>query len=346
MHALILFLLLFFLSSCNTKNCETNKPECIQEKMKKLPVQKLSYWQNSLKLPVYKRVFSAPNELIDYIRLDNQLNGFSEKPQTIKASKKLQLEIEEAIKELPQKVKDLVAPKFLGVYLIQGLGGTGYTESVFNTQGEAVAAFIALDAGILTQRKANEWATWKESSVFQSDGDYQIELIIEEPERNKTKYAIQYLVLHELAHVYSVGEKIHPLWNDPIESIQNESQFSFFTESWKINSARDKIYSIFDQDKFPQRSRVRYYTGAKLKNDEMIEVFENLQKTNFVSLYASTHYTEDWAESFATYVHKILMKKPYRFQIKKLDKLVKTYELCWGQKRCQAKEKYLQKIFQ
>ena len=76
---------------------------------------------------------------------------------------------------------------------------------------------------------------------------------------------------------------------------------------------------------------------------ENIKTYINLEKTNFPTLYAATHPADDWAESFASYVHSVLMKKPFNIKIKdtKNPEIYINFKLCWGKPRCANKEVFL-----
>ena len=75
-------LLIFLLTSCATKTdtCIDNDKMCIKALMAKHVTRKMSYWKKFANRPLNDRVFIAPEELVDYIDLDNRKNGFPNKP--------------------------------------------------------------------------------------------------------------------------------------------------------------------------------------------------------------------------------------------------------------------------
>jgi hypothetical protein len=77
----------------------------------------------------------------------------------------------------------------------------------------------------------------------------------------------------------------------------------------------------------------------------MPKIYADLEGTDFPTLYAATHPSDDWAESFVTYVHSVLMKKPFSIKIKKDGNVVKDFSLCWGTPRCAKKEAIMAKLF-
>ena len=85
----------------------------------------------------------------------------------------------DAIREMPAAVIELVDEKLMGIFLVEDLGGTGFTDYVFDDQHEAVGAFVVLDVKVLT-RMANAWATWKENTPFVDDADFDLQTRIED----------------------------------------------------------------------------------------------------------------------------------------------------------------------
>ena len=74
----------------------------------------------------------------------------------------------------------------------------------------------------------------------------------------------------------------------------------------------------------------------------MVETYAALEKTNFPTLYAATNPFDDFAESFASYVHTVLMRKPFAVRIYRDGRLEKEYGSCWDQPRCAEKRKILE----
>lgn len=149
--------------------------------------------------------------------------------------------------------------------------------------------------------------------------------------------------MHELGHVLSVGANIHPPWNIEPKDVENGAEYPFFNLSWRINREANKYQSIFDAA-FPQRLNTVYYFGAKLSATDMVSTYVNLEKTNFASLYSATHPGDDFAESFATYVHAVLMKRPWQIEITRNGEVVRTLKPCWSELRCAKKKEILNQL--
>ena len=284
--------------------------------------------------------------MIKYLNLDNLKNGYSNRPFKPIFKNDFASEVKQALSEIPASVLKKISGSFAGVFLVADLGGTGYTDTILSEKGVPVASFVVLDVNILKARKANEWATWKASTPFvSSDKTYQIQVVIEASKKNNRKNAIQYILLHELGHVLSVSLPVHPHWGYSPSTIKDLSVYKFFNESWLLPPRSKKYVTRFDRSVLKNRSNIVYYFGAKLKNNEIVPMYTNLKKTDFCTLYAATSPFDDWAESFANYVHSVLMKKPFFIKIIKNSKTVESFQSCWGTARCARKEEILKGYF-
>lgn len=323
--------------------CVETDTACLQKAIRQHPATRLETWKAALAKPSAERIGAAPAALLEYLTLDNILNGYPDRPQPAQINAGLRSDVDAAIAELPPTVWALFQGKLAGVYFVEGLGGTGYTDYVFDAAGKAVAAFIVLDAAVLATQTANEWATWKERTPFAPDGNHRLVARIEADVNNNRKNAIQYILLHELGHVLTVGTDLHPAWNVSPKDVSTNRRFPFFDLSWRIDRARNLYLSLFD-NRFPQRARTVYYFGPKLDAAEMSATYENLRATNFPSLYAATSPGDDFAEAFASYVHVILMQRPWQITISQDSRSPQVFAHCWDESRCSAKRKLLERL--
>ena len=160
------------------------------------------------------------------------------------------------------------------------------------------------------------------------------------------KQALQYILLHELGHVASVGSNLHPPWDNWDCTSQPPGQFPFFQLSWQLSDpVTCTVISKFDDSGFEHRSDVIYYFGARLAEAVSPEVYAQLEQSNFPSLYAASSPADDFAESFVTYVHTVLMGKPFEIRIDRQGKRLITFTGCWGQERCADKQKMIADLF-
>ena len=278
MKSLSLLFFTFILISCGTT---------LRERITEHAVTRISYWPSeNLTLPLEKKVLPVPREILEFVSLDNEYKGYKQRPREVLLTKKQKLDIKNALKEIPEAVSRVVRDKLLAIYFVEDLGGSGFAEGVTDKDGKIVASFILFDIAVLN-RKANSWASWKENTPFKSNSPYRVEAIIEEEANNNRKNAIQYIVLHELGHVASIGAKIHPCWKNWIAEGEKFEDFEFMNLSWREDK-KEGLKSIHDSV-FLERSEIQYYRAEnkRFAADRMKSIYKKLEKTDFISLYAA-----------------------------------------------------------
>lgn len=340
LYALLLALCLL-VSFGSHAACPDTDTVCIKAAHRDHAVNRIAFWQAQLDKPFAQRIGPAPPELADYLRLDNILNGFPERPTPADIPADFRRDLDAAIAELPQSVKQALDGLLVGVYLVHHLGSTGFTETVNDANGEPVAAYVVLDLDALALRNANQWATWKENTPFRADNETTLQATIETADNDNRKNAIQYILLHEFGHVFSVAHPFHPSWWVEDLATVDLSAYPFAALSWHIDKQQNKFVSDFEQ-RFPLRKQVVYYLTPKLDAQQMVDVYDQLEQTSFATLYAATNPYDDFAESFVNYVHVVLMGKPFEIRILRDGATVKLYASCWAEKRCEEKRRMLE----
>ena len=321
---------------------ESDKP-CLKRALQDHASHRLQGWTADLARPLQERISPAPPRLVEFLHLDNILNGWSERPRAATPDAAFMKDMRSAMAELPSSIQALFGRRLAGIYLVEDLGGTGYTDFVVDENGKAAAGLIVLDAAVLAGRNANAWASWKENTPFQPQAGLQLAARIEADGQDNRKNAIQYILLHELGHVLSIGGDIHPPWNLEPKEVPASARYRFFDLSWKVDRESDSYVTVFDA-RFPQRKSVAYYFGAKLTAADMVSTYTNLEQTSFASLYASTSPGDDFAEAFASYVHVVLLRRPWQITITRAGEIVKTFNACWDEPRCADKRRVLEDI--
>ncbi len=323
--------------------CEGSEKECAAKALKDHVVTRVDFWRDALVKPILDRMGVAPPELVEYLNLDNIKNGIPNRPRAAKLTPDFRRDVHNAIAEIPYEVRQLLSRKLAGIYFVEDLGGTGYTDEIVDGGGKAVAGFVVLDMSVLAKQAANAWATWKENTPFRAQLGIRLVAEIETKQQNNRKNAIQYILLHEMGHVISINERFHPSWKLDAHAVPPSAEYPWFWSSWDLSPEDNRFVTHYDRN-FAQRNDVVYYLGAKLPADQMIAAYDNLEQTNFATLYSVTNPFDDFAEAFASYVHTILLKKPFEIKIYRDDKLAKLYKSCWAEKRCLQKRRMLERL--
>lgn len=332
-------LILYFFKN-NESNCLA-KTECVQEKIDKHAVRKLQFWKKNLDLPVDQRVVVASDEVLEYLYLDNLRNKILKKPIAAIEESKIR-DISSILREMPVSVRNLFEKKLVAIIPVSNLGTSAYSEEIIDDKGNSNYGFIILDVDYLN-KTANEWAMWKEQMPFKAGLQYQIKLQIENASNDSIKGALEFILLHELGHIISIGTLLSPSWNTEAKYLSNAKDYPFFAESWSVDQSKNIYWSAFDEV-FPQRTNIAFYKEPKIGNSDVLATYSNLLKTNFPTLYSSTLFSEDFADSFATYVHCEILKKPYNLQVLSSNQVVLDVPCCWETARCEKKKDILELI--
>jgi hypothetical protein len=334
------------LSSCATKLTIQDCSKLVKGKNKKEAVSCIikhrlrsqKYWQDKLNLPLSKKVYLANQELRDYLYMENKILGYTDKPRVVGKDLNYMVPlVQKVLDGLPSIIKDKLDNRFAGIALLENFGGTGYTTTIQNTALKIMGSYILLDPRNL-QRKANEWNDWKENSPFKP-GAFKLITQLQKKEKNTIEKAVEYILLHEIGHVFANNYTLTEPWEDTIEFARYYGKPDYAKLSWNKDK---KKYT--PKDKIRDLDKVLYYFGAKLDSEAMVNVYEDLEKSSFPTLYAATYIGDDFADSFVNYIHVNILKNPWKIEILKEGKVVKIINHCWNKPRCQAKRKYFQKL--
>ncbi|PKN67651.1 MAG: hypothetical protein CVU54_16635 [Deltaproteobacteria bacterium HGW-Deltaproteobacteria-12] len=310
------------------------------------PVIKMEYFgANWKQKPWMERLERAPDKLLEYLAYQNKLDGFSEVPSAVEPVPEIADVFKEISFSLSPALRKLLEERLIGVFCVKDLGSSGFTEEVVDEVKGRSYAVIVLDRDVLLKRKANDWATWKENSIFlpaQKNG-FRLQMIIESEKNNTVHNAMRYLLLHELGHTLGMISNVHPSWIPADKTVSLD--YPFVRLSWRLD-AEGKPVSLFDE-LFPERKKIKYYAfaQAQLTNDQVPDAYAQLQFTNFVSMQAAANIWEDFAESFVTYVHVLRGKQPWQLRIESENNPPAVVDSCWQEKRCAEKKYFLDKWF-
>lgn len=253
---------------------------------------------------------------IEYTIQMNQIDGFSEVPTISRSTDQMKSRLEKIKMSFRPEVNTMFDKYLYAIYFCEKLGGTGLTGFVYNNElNKPVGGFIIIDSSMIS-KKANDWISYKENSVFQA-GDIKLQIQIEKEEDNTIDNALRYILLHEMGHIISNTMGITP--DMRLESLEFES-YPFFNSVWIGEEV-----SIYDSKIFPFRSKVKFYSSSSSGlNLDLVwdQIYPILGKTRFATLYAATNALDDFAESFVSYIHCILDNRPWELTLTKQGKVI------------------------
>lgn len=253
----------------------------------------------------------------------------------------LQADLTEALAALPERLMSLLGKSILGIFFADDLGASGLTDMVALGDGSNNIGFIiVLDRDAFAHSSANRWASWKENSAFTPDDQIQITVQIADQDHDHRVKAMRFLLLHEFGHVLATMTDICPqAWTLPLPKLAGH----FSKHSWQTSGSK----AIRPEQNFPHREKISFYhQQPALHASQALDLYRDLARTAFPTLYASLDVQEDFAECFATYVHTQLLAQPYRVQVSVENAVVFTSDDFWGSSRASEKRRYMDNLFQ
>ncbi len=298
-------------------------------------------WEQMYEIPIAERIGLAPEELIQTAAHFYRASGYEASPRSADVSADLVADLREALGGLPQVIKDQLASRLLGVFFMAGLDCFAATDFVTYANGEVLGAVVLINVDVFADLSANKWATWRENTAFQPSEDFKIDVRIASSQCDCRSEALQFILLHEFGHVMAAFSNEMPdCWsNSDISELTDLKSFPLL--SWTVNPSG--VVPAQGQD-FPLRSSLALYSAEGLPADVCLEVYDSLSKTNFPTIGSSTNMHEDFAESYATYAHSVLLGKPYEVRVRHGDEEV-FYANFWNTQNGESKSAFFEDYF-
>lgn len=230
----------------------------------------------------------------------NRIDGFDEVPSPSASWRIVAKEVRSVKAELPKSINKLLTEFLFRIYVCENLGGSAVSGFVYRN-GHAIGGFVILDSQILN-KNANDWISYKESSAFKPDNT-EIKIKIEEENSNTKVNALRYILLHEFGHILSVASGVGPDFRGKTRRFEN---LPFYQGIWKSEKK-----SVYDGSEFSLRPRIKFYSSSLPLRENWNNIYPILEKTPFPTLYSATNADDFFAESFVSYVHVIMQKRPW-----------------------------------
>ena len=300
------------------------------------------FWAMMAQHAVLDRHGPAPAELVCYVGMVNQALNVDAVPVAAEAPADFLRDMQTAMAQMPPSILTLLDGPLLGVFFSTGLGSSAITDVVVNRDGHILGAIVMLDLDAFMDRTANAWATWKENTPFAASARLRLEVEIADGADNTRANAMQFLLLHEFGHVLTAGKQFLPIWWLPPEAMKQTADYDFLRLGWQIGA--DKRIVPKAEEDFAERSGILYYDTQGLDDAAMLSAYRALQDTTFPSLYASTNAFDDFAETFATYVHSVMLGKPARVRIVGDAVVYLERTSFWSSPRSAPKRQFMQAL--
>ena len=299
-------------------------------------------WDQLYDLPLLERLGPAQEEVIAHVARVNAATGIAAQPASTQVDAGFHADVRAAMAAMPLAVQALLDGVLLGVRYARQLGSSAISDIVVSGEGVILGVVVALDVDAFEARTANAWATWKENTPFAPQDGYRLEAQIAAPEDDNRQRALQYLLLHEFGHVLAAGRGLLPEWWNAAQDMRSVHDYRYLPLAWQITPAL-QVLPLPEND-FPLRADIAYYQAPRLAASQMREAYAQLQEANFATLYAATSMHEDFAESFASYVHAVMLRQPQRIRIFHDGSLLLQFDGYWEAARSASKRRLLEQL--
>ena len=299
-------------------------------------------WDQLYDAPLLERLGPAQDEIIDHVTQVNLAMGVAERPSSTQVDDAFQADVRAAIASMPASVQALLDGVLLGVRFARQLGSSAISDIVVSFEGVIIGVVVALDVDAFESRTANAWATWKENTPFSAEEGFSLHAQIALPGDDNRQGALQYLLLHEFGHVLAAGRGLLPEWWNDAQAMRETDDYLYLPLAWRITPEKQVV--PLPENDFPLRGDIAYYQAPRLAASQMPDAYAQLRSANFATLYAATSMHEDFAESFASYVHAIMLGKPQCIRIHRDGKLLLQFDNYWEAGRSAAKRRLLEQL--
>lgn len=245
-----------------------------------------------------------------------------------------QADLAQALLALPENLLSMLHKSVLGIFLARGIGASGFTDMVALGDGSSNIGFvIVIDCDALQQPSANDWASWKEQSVFTKDASVQVTVKIAQADQDHRLQALRFLLLHEFGHVVAtMTDLCPPGWSLPLPTVAGQ----FAGLCWQSDGQPRP------EQQLPQREKITFYGNPAMAATDAHSLYRDLARTAFPTLYASLNVQEDFAESFASFIHTQVLGQPYQVMVTVNGEQVFSSDDFWSSTRAAEKYRYLQ----
>ncbi|MGY3211869.1 hypothetical protein [Mucilaginibacter sp. HD30] len=258
--------------------------------------------------PLLKRISRTPDKVIKMFQDAGML------PTEHQLTNEEEIIVASEISALPPLHQRVLKQHLKSISFLDNMPNTALTSTI-TTDGSVNLYHITFRAGILHQN-ITEWVNEKEATCF-SGGDSTLLVSIQAGKLE----ALTYVLLHEGTHVVDGSMHLISADSEAGKPHMNDFTRKFSNGIWSnINTLQWPV-----KDSLVFKSRFRR-GGRQFLNIEASQVYAELVKTPFVSIYSTASWHEDLAELLTVYHLTKVYKQPFRITIKRSGTVVEEYK--------------------
>jgi len=287
--------------------------------------------------PLTERVHILPQNIADALRGSTFATGFGGKIAPAENAEYMLDDLREAIDSIPEPVKRLVEDHLIGVYLVQemklgeNLNAAGLAFKTINFLHQYVGTVILLDS-VMMDKSPNQSLAGRSFVPFGKYGYYSLETDLADSGSGDRVTTLRTVLLHELGHHIDYDRGIVPESFSHGEVVAPNCGFTCL--SWRRTGLQ--------RDGAQLRTAFMHLGKGEIKEYAlgMPKTLQALKASNFPSLYGAMDPAEDFADSFAMYVHTVVLGLPWEITFRVNGEIKAEIGSCFTDGRCPRKRAY------
>lgn len=294
------FLILFL--AFTSFGCAAYKEDPIS-KILSSPEKNVSNFSFNPESELISRVHAPPDFLLKYIRAVDKRKDYSAYQPT---REDMDL-IKETLNQIPEPYQKLFKKRLAGIYFVNHFMGGGMADFAYGPDYQ-IYPYLMLNPMVL-KNDISEWLTIRENSCFMDDRRTRVKV-----DCGKRYSGLMYILLHEGAHVVDYVGRMTPFVEPGLKYFP---KFQYGDKEFIRGIWRD-YDKLHNEIKLPCKDQIAFYGlngGPKLSISSAPAIYEDLQKTPFVSLYSATNWADDYADYLTFYVLTEELKQPYKISV-------------------------------
>jgi hypothetical protein len=198
--------------------------------------------------------------------------------------------------------------------------GTAYAATMPDANGKTIGGIIGIRKEVLDHAlEFPSFLSWKEEISFGgsiTSTDPRLDLIHYQSNPMSPSFTIDFLLAHEFGHLFDFANHLVQVsdcdWDDKTDT--QVGTCTVVPNTWGALSWSHAQKALPEQDYF-LRDQTCFYScnGKFLSPLATTTIFNGLMSSNFVSTYAASNMSDDWAESFAYYI--LSSAQPFNWQV-------------------------------
>lgn len=305
--------------------------------------RRVSLWGNDwVGKPLRERIQVLPQEIADTLRGGAFGGGVAKNIAPAENAEYMVDDLRAAMDGIPDQVKRLVEHRLIGVYLVQGMelnGGShaaGLAIDTINILRQYSGTVILIDRDS-TDERADQALAGLSFVPLSKYGHFSLEPRLAGSHSNDRVTTLRTVLLHELGHVIDADRDIVP-WSFSYGEITPGCGFTCL--SWRRRGEHRYGGQLTSAMAHLNRGEYREYVLGLPKT------LDALKKSNLPSLYATVAPEEDFADSFAMYVHTVLLDEPWELTFRVEGAITVEIGSCFIDGRCPRKRAYFDALME